>query len=86
MVKVSFVEYINIYKTSFLISTLLSAIIILVNFSPSILYSICSCALFVALFIILLLNSRDRGEIAKVMQTLGLSKIYMIISKIQFIR
>lgn len=86
MVKVSFVEYINIYKTSFLISTLLSAIIILVNFSPSILYSICSCSLFVALFIILLLNSRDRGEIAKVMQTLGLSKIYMIISKIQFIR
>lgn len=86
MVKVSFTEYINIYKTSFLISTILSATIILINFSPSILYSICSCLIFISLFLILLFNSRDKGDIEKVMQTLGLGRIYMIISKIQFIR
>ena len=76
MVKVSLGEYINIYKTSFFISTLLSSAIILINFSPSLFYSICMSLLYVILFIIFIFKSRDKVDIEKVMQTLGVKKKY----------
>ena len=76
MVKVSLGEYINIYKTSFFISTFLSSAIILINFSPSLFYSICMSLLYVILFIIFIFKSRDKVDIEKVMQTLGVKKKY----------
>lgn len=77
MVKVSFWEYINIYKTSFFISTFLSSAIILINFSPSLLYSISMCLLYVILFIIFIFKSKDKDDIEKVMLTLGVKKKYI---------
>lgn len=76
MVKVSLGEYINIYKTSFFISTFLSSAIILINFSPSLFYSICMSLLYVILFIFFIFKSRDKVDIEKVMQTLGVKKKY----------
>lgn len=74
IVRVSLSEYLNIYKTSLLLSLILSIAIAVVNFSPSIVYSICSFVIYVPLFIYLIFKSSDRMEIEKVMQTLGVKK------------
>lgn len=70
MVSVSLSEYMTIYTRSFVICTLLAVLVYIIYPNPSIIYSFISGIIYIGLFVILILNSRDGEEIISVMKSM----------------
>lgn len=77
LVKVTLIEYLHIYSTSLLICLFLSAIIVIVNYTPSLGISLCLSSIYVILFTVLLLISKERKEILRVLTILGIKHKYL---------
>ena len=74
MVKVTLKEYLAIYSNSLLICLVLSSVVISIFYEPSVLYSICIAVIYIILFILLILKTKDRNEIFYVCEILGIRK------------
>lgn len=72
MIKVSLPEYIDSWIRPFGIAGVLATIIAILYFKPSLLYSILAILLFIGIYIVMLLYSRDLKGIFEIMNKLGI--------------
>ena len=84
MVGIKLAEYLTIYTRSFGICTVLSVIVYFVYSGSSIVYAIISGVVYVLLFSILILNSKDGNDILGVMKTMNVPyKVVLAIEKLK---
>ena len=70
MAGVTFAEYLTIYTKSFIICTLLSLVVYFIYSEPSLMYSVISFILYIIAFVLLILKSKDGGEVIGVLETM----------------
>ena len=85
MVQVSFRDYISVFSRSFIICSLLACVVYYIYSQPSILYSILASIVFVSLFVLLILKSKDGEEVIQVFKVLNLPN-NIINTVVRFVR
>lgn len=81
MVSIRFSEYATIYTRSFVISLFLSILVFALFHDVSIVYSIIAGVIYVLLFIVLILKSKDGQEILETIKTINLPNKFILFAE-----
>ena len=74
MTDVSMNEYLQIYSESFFICLLLSIVVFYIHNGSSLIYAIVAATLYVSVYCVLIINSKDGGDVLDVINALPLPK------------